>query len=185
MSVEKRSCVICEKQFKPPWPNVVACSESCRKARRMQLAAARISRPCKLDGCNKDIRKGGWGYCAMHYRRVKVDGDPGTVEPSRFPLMDPYQRILQRVVVDPETDCWEWQGARLKGYGLFGVGPKLYYTHRYTYTHDKGPIQKGMVIDHLCVNPACCNPEHLEVVTRAENNRRGGRLQGARSKGEA
>src|SRR5699024_5721792 len=27
-------------------------------------------------------------------------------------------------------------------------------------------------IDHLCLNKACCNPEHLEVVTTQENTRR-------------
>lgn len=31
----------------------------------------------------------------------------------------------------------------------------------------------GMQIDHLCRNHDCVNPEHLEVVTQAENMRRG------------
>src|SRR3546814_8231358 len=30
-----------------------------------------------------------------------------------------------------------------------------------------------LVIDHLCRNRACCNPAHMEAVTRAENLRRG------------
>lgn len=34
-------------------------------------------------------------------------------------------------------------------------------------------VPKGMVADHLCNNPPCINPEHLEVVTVAENVRRG------------
>lgn len=29
-----------------------------------------------------------------------------------------------------------------------------------------------MQLDHLCENPACINPEHLEPVTKAENMRR-------------
>lgn len=31
---------------------------------------------------------------------------------------------------------------------------------------------KGLELDHLCKNPPCCNPEHLDPVTRRENNRR-------------
>lgn len=34
-------------------------------------------------------------------------------------------------------------------------------------------VPDGMVADHLCNNPPCINPEHLEIVTIAENVRRG------------
>lgn len=36
-----------------------------------------------------------------------------------------------------------------------------------------GPIPDGLVIDHLCRNPQCVNPMHLEPVTPEENTRRG------------
>ena len=36
-----------------------------------------------------------------------------------------------------------------------------------------GPIPAGMVIDHLCRNRNCVRPDHLEVVTPAQNTRRG------------
>lgn len=35
-------------------------------------------------------------------------------------------------------------------------------------------MKPKMVIDHLCGNRLCINPGHLELVTRGENNRRGG-----------
>lgn len=45
--------------------------------------------------------------------------------------------------------------------------------HRVIYEWAFGPIPDGMDIDHLCRNRACCNPWHLEVVTRSENLLRG------------
>lgn len=35
-----------------------------------------------------------------------------------------------------------------------------------------GPIPSGMVLDHLCGNPFCYNPAHLDPVTQGTNARR-------------
>jgi len=45
--------------------------------------------------------------------------------------------------------------------------------HRFAYTLLVGPIPEGLVIDHLCRNHACVNPDHLEPVTQRENMLRG------------
>lgn len=47
------------------------------------------------------------------------------------------------------------------------------HQHRHFYEKYVGPIPKGLELDHLCRNPLCCNPAHLEPVTHAENVRRG------------
>lgn len=83
-------------------------------------------------------------------------------------------RIMRRVNIT-EQDCWEFQGAQIRrGYGVIqlgrGVGTAL--THRVMWEHHKGPIPEGLTLDHLCANPCCCNPAHLEPVTLAENTRR-------------
>lgn len=50
---------------------------------------------------------------------------------------------------------------------------RMYHSHRVAYELAKGPIPPGLQLDHLCRNPRCCNPEHLEPVTCRENVLRG------------
>ena len=77
--------------------------------------------------------------------------------------------------VDKSGDCWLWTAAvDPRGYGAFG-GPnhRRVFAHRVAYELLKGPIPQGLELDHLCRQPSCVNPDHLEPVTHAENVRRG------------
>jgi len=77
---------------------------------------------------------------------------------------------LSRYEVDA-AGCWNFTGPRLpRGYGRAGSHG---YAHRYFYEVHVGPIPVGLVIDHLCRNHSCVNPDHLEPVTQRENIRRG------------
>jgi len=41
------------------------------------------------------------------------------------------------------------------------------------YENLHGEVPRGLVLDHLCREPQCVNPDHLEPVTSAENVMRG------------
>jgi len=72
--------------------------------------------------------------------------------------------------VDTSGPCHVWTGARNdRGYGQIRIASKLYYAHRLAYETVKGPIPNGMVIDHMCHNPACVNPDHLQAVSTKQN----------------
>jgi len=84
------------------------------------------------------------------------------------------KRLYSKITIDPETGCWNWSGAKGSlGYGQSWYEGRLIGAHRLMYMLLAGPIESGLVIDHLCRNPGCVNPEHLEPVTHAENIRRG------------
>lgn len=87
---------------------------------------------------------------------------------------------IERRLRKTDDGCWIWTGATYPGgYGSVWVGSrrdgtgKGHRVHRLAYTALVGPIPHGLELDHLCRNPSCANPAHLEPVTHKENLRRG------------
>jgi len=71
------------------------------------------------------------------------------------------------------SGCWEWQGGRNQlGYGRVEWKGRRLYVHRLVFSLLDRPIPDGRVLDHLCRNRPCCNPAHLDLVTRTENSLR-------------
>lgn len=87
--------------------------------------------------------------------------------------MSVIDRLEQRIMRDPNSGCWIWTGTlNPYGYGVIVVGKKNKQAHRLMFELARGPIPDGLVIDHLCRNRCCVNPQHLEPVSAAENTRR-------------
>lgn len=100
------------------------------------------------------------GVVASHGMTPSI-GDPPV--PARF---------WKHVEAD-ENGCWIWTAARnFGGYGLVRFVGRNHMAHRTTYEAFVEAILPWRVLDHLCRNPSCCNPAHLEAVTPKENVRR-------------
>ncbi len=95
-----------------------------------------------------------------------------------------YERLVANCAPAPdqnENGCWLWTGSTNRpgpsGYprlNVYACG-----TRKTTAAHRlmaelvaEQPIPEDHEVDHLCNVRRCINPDHLEVVTRAENLRR-------------
>jgi hypothetical protein len=84
--------------------------------------------------------------------------------------------------VNKTESCWIWEGLNFtthgNTYGYINV-PNIngknrsIVAHRYLYILIGKEIPEGFVIDHLCRNGLCVNPDHLEAVSNIENIMRG------------
>lgn len=92
------------------------------------------------------------------------------------------QRFFNKFNIDKNiqwnsTPCWTWTGNIVAKYSMVVWRQQSVGVHRLIYAWAVGPIPKGSVkgnghrleIDHLCKNKLCCNPVHLELVTRRVN----------------
>lgn len=81
-----------------------------------------------------------------------------------------------------DDGCWIWTGAQRPiensldptPYGVFHLGGTTWrYAHRIAFLLDRGFIEEGLQVDHLCRQHLCVNPTHLEAVTPRVNAHRG------------
>ncbi|OKH70830.1 hypothetical protein EB72_24865 [Mycobacterium sp. SWH-M1] len=103
--------------------------------------------------------------CSLHYQQAKRGKRP-FVLPSRF-LLPKTATAEERfwIKVEKTDTCWLWTAATMKnGYGRFD----RILAHHFLV----GKPPEGYEWDHLCFIRNCVRPDHLELVTRAENHRR-------------
>jgi hypothetical protein len=82
-------------------------------------------------------------------------------------------RLRDRILIDPVTGCWNWQGTLAQnGYPQLKEGGKTVSAHRHACQIMNGKPEDGMDASHLCANRRCVNPNHLIWESHAENMER-------------
>lgn len=86
-------------------------------------------------------------------------------------------RVKKVWCVSLQSHCLEWTGPT-SGNGRGGDYPRMCLdgqtvaVHRAMFTNRHGFIPGRKQIDHMCRNRRCVNPEHLEMVTHKQNQKR-------------
>lgn len=157
MRPDNSTCPVCQCRFyarsdRLKDGNIPCCSQDCDNKRRREASRYR-PHPCQC-GCGK-LTKRTWatGHQPNH--------GPAPLAPEYF-----WTRV------NKTSTCWLWTGATNKlGYGILHMRRLPGHAHQAAYVLAKGPIPDGLCVLHKCDNPPCCNPEHLFLGTRTDNNR--------------
>lgn len=135
----------------------------------MKEGCATVSRPSGIcEVCAKAFRMNNTNQATCSRVCMGVLASRRNSE-KRVPLAAAWSRWVVR-----QDGCWHWSGKLSpQGYGRLYWGCQRLYAHRVGHELYKGPIPEGMVIDHLCRNTVCVNPDHLEAVPQRINALRG------------
>jgi hypothetical protein len=152
------TCRFCSKDYTGPKNSASCGSKDCERTRRNkrrqwvrhQRASTVKQRGFSFDGAGNIVDRFG----EIHPRSSFED---------RF-----WSKTERRI-----GECWLWTGnIGNRGYGFFHLGHEKWQAHRMAYGLTYGSLPDGP-LDHLCRNPKCINPTHLEAVTHGENMHRG------------
>lgn len=87
---------------------------------------------------------------------------------------NPKLQFEDKIVKNPTTGCWLWQGAFFQGNGYGQFNNKLLTqtpttAHRASWMLFRGEIPKGLMVLHKCDVRACVNPDHLYLGNNSDN----------------
>jgi hypothetical protein len=162
LSITEKSCSRC----KATKPIVAFCRDARRRYGLTAWCKACISIKCKE-------------YYAKNKRQPESSE---YLKVSHLSLKE-IVRLFSKIAISPNvqwngTPCWVWIAGTRRGYSRIHWKRNGIPAHRLMYAWLIAPIPNRKIgeltdqLDHLCRNPLCCNPIHLELVSPRVNTLR-------------
>lgn len=99
---------------------------------------------------------------------------------------------LDKLENDVGVGCWGWNGAiNNTGYGVIFTGGRPYLDIAARVSLRLHGIEvpsrwtTGLVVDHMCYNPICSNPQHLRIIPQRDNANKYARRERAAERSRA
>lgn len=84
-------------------------------------------------------------------------------------------RMLKKVSTTNPASCWNWTSTKKGAYGEIRIHGRKYRAHRVMLALHLNWMEllddPSVVVRHMCNNPLCVNPAHLQPGTAADNVR--------------
>jgi hypothetical protein len=126
---------------------------------------------CSFECCGRPCHAK--GLCDPHYQQRCAGKELNAINSTQRKRGGQPRIICDEAICEVgglHGNCHVFRGAKKIGYGQVRFLGKIIPVHRYIWELEIGPIPEGLVIDHICRNRACCNTDHLRVVTRSVNS---------------
>ena len=156
----RRQCIKCHTYFKcKPSKDQKYCSVTCG-----WLPKTKLLLTCLI--CSKEFHRSPSAvgkYCSTSCA--------GKLTPEQE--LESLKVRYEKFVVKNDEGCWDWIGNKNpNGYGQMSFKRgKPISAHRASWIIHNGPIEKGIHILHICDNPPCTSPTHLQLGTHQQNMR--------------
>lgn len=110
------------------------------------------------------------------FEKLQAVGAEPSLLLNRLNLSAKTLRLLFAKIRVTESGCWEWVGAKSKGYGVVkirSIRSTPIQVHRLCYQLVRGEIAESVHLHHQvedgCMGPACCHPGHLQETDVVEH----------------
>ncbi|WP_181149951.1 HNH endonuclease [Arthrobacter sp. MYb227] len=137
-----------------------------------------MKKPCKATFKNQNCTRKSHAneLCGLHDTQTRRHGHITSLHPNpqrAIAHLPAIQRFASRLAPGGVNEqCWEWQGHQDKdGYAWFHDSGKKQRGHRWAWVNlGEQPLNNGTEIDHICSNPCCVRPSHLQALTPTKHH---------------